>query len=146
MFEQDYLGRMIKEFIEALIRTLKESRELENPLESAHSIEKTLENCTDIDGQILLNLQPDSMVNMLQVTNVDPKLCPFIAFSLQLESHYLKKAGEADLAKLRMDQAKAVAKAYEVDLEEPPLELSENLSEEDFQTLSELGFDKQGKL
>ncbi|MCF0231655.1 MAG: hypothetical protein HUJ63_05180 [Enterococcus sp.] len=141
MFEQDYLGRMIKDFIEGLIRTLKESRELENPLESASSIEKILENCTDIDGQILLNLQPESMVNMFQVTNIDPKLCPFIAHSLQLESHLLKKAGKPELAELRMNQAKAVANAYDIDLEEPPLELKESLSDKDFETLSELGID-----
>ncbi|MCF0104410.1 MAG: hypothetical protein HUJ51_03390 [Eggerthellaceae bacterium] len=141
MLEQDYLSRMIKEFSKALIHTLKGSREFDNPLESANSIEKTLENCIDIDRKILLNLQPESMVNMLQVINIDPKLCPFIAFSLQLESHLFKKSGEDELAELRMGQAKAVVKSYNIDIEEPLLDLKEHLREEDLSSLLELGIE-----
>ena len=34
-----------------------------------------------------------------------------------------------------------MSNAYDIDLEEPPLELKESLSDKDFETLSELGID-----
>ena len=131
MFEHDYLGRMIKDFIDGILRNLQLVREKENPLEAAHNIEQLLENCTDIDGSILLSLEPISLVNMLEVSNADPKLCVYIAHSLKMESILLKKAEKTELSELRMEQAKAVAKTYDVALDEIPVELNDSLAEED---------------
>ena len=84
MFEQDYLMRIIAQLLGA----------------------------TDLDGEALLSLAPESLASVLQVSGVDPHLTEYIARSLMLSGRYHGEAGRADMAELRRAQGLAVAAAF----------------------------------
>ena len=52
----------------------------------------------------------------MQVSAVDPKVTGYIVRSLVLASGYLAEAGDAELAQLRADQARAIADAYGIEV------------------------------
>ena len=115
MFERDYLTRLFTNLAAAIRKTI--FKENKDPRGSADTLEAAIGNATDIDGDALLSLAPESMASILQVTGTDPKVCGYIAHTLLLESQYLTEAGDDDLAAIRRGQAEALAQAYGVDLD-----------------------------
>ena len=71
-----------------------------------------LGDATDLDGEALLSLAPESLASVLQVSGVDPHLTEYIARSLMLSGRYHGEAGRADMAELRRAQGLAVAAAF----------------------------------
>lgn len=57
-----------------------------------------LGDATDLDGEALLSLAPESLASVLQVSGVDPHLTECIARSLMLSGRYHGEAGRADMA------------------------------------------------
>ena len=115
MLQRDYLVKMFTNLAQAIRRTI--FNEKDDPRGSAETLEQALTNATEIDGETLLSLSPESMASILQVTGTDPRVCGYVAHTLMLESDYLVQAGENDLAKVRAAQARALADAYNVDLD-----------------------------
>lgn len=115
MLQRDYLVRLFAMFFKAIVRSLEKS-EQRNPLDAADTLEDAISQATDIDGDVLLSLAPESMASILQVSDTDPRIAGFIAHSLQLESDYLTQAGKDDLAQLRLQQARTLAAAYGIEL------------------------------
>ena len=58
------------------------------------------------------------MASVLQVSGVDPHVTEYVANSLQLESEFLRSAGNDELAEVRAGQAQALASAYGFELAE----------------------------
>ena len=81
-------------------------------------LENAIGDATDLDGSMLLSLAPESMASVLQVSGVDPHVTEYVANSLQLESEFLRSAGNDELAEVRAGQARALALTYGFELAE----------------------------
>ncbi|MCL1797252.1 MAG: hypothetical protein FWG24_02905 [Eggerthellaceae bacterium] len=120
MFEQDYLMRMILQFTRAINRSMLKAAGEEDFEGSAKLIEAAIGDATDMDGDVLLSLAPESMAGVLHVSGTDPKIAEYIAQSLLLEASYLRDAELDARADLREAQARALAQSFgfEIGLEE----------------------------
>lgn len=116
MFEQDYLVRMLVELAAAIRRSLTRSREAKDLEGAVQTLENSITNATDLDGAVLMTLSPESIASVLEVSNADPRVVVYIAHSMQLQAHYLRKLNRDTVADLRDKQAQALAKAYNFDL------------------------------
>ena len=118
--------RLLLKFFKAIVR----SRELkeENAQAAAESLEDAISTATELDGAALLSLSPESIAQVLRVTDVDPNVVQFVARSMLLESVYLNDAASTELASLRAAQAHAIAVGYGFALPPDP---------SDFQSITE---------
>ena len=137
MFEQDYLMRIIAQLLGAIRRSMERAAGEEDPDGAARALDMALGDATDLDGEALLSLAPESLASVLQVSGVDPRVSEYIARSLLLASGYLGEAGEHELAALRAVQARALAVAYDLDLPDTPEELALLLDEADAELAQE---------
>lgn len=118
MFEQDYLMRLLMQFMEAMRRSIERADDGRDPAAAADMLENAIGDATDLDGSMLLSLAPESMATVLQVSGVDPHVIEYVANSLQLESEFLRSAGNDELAEVRAGQVQALASAYGFELAE----------------------------
>lgn len=126
MFEQDYLMKLLLAFYQAMFKSLRRvTDEDEDPKEAADTLDEVVGNAVGMDGTSLLSLTPESVAGVLQVSSTDPRVTEFIARSLLLSSEYLTQAKQGALASLRVEQARAVADAYGIDLPDDPTDLSD---------------------
>lgn len=133
MIEQDYLLRLIAQFIQAMLRAMsmagrraEELQEAEaeadgmakredadpDPLGAAELLETAFGNCIEMDESVLLVLAPESFAGVLQISGVDEQLVPHLVRCLELESEFLDEGGKPALADLRRKQADALALVY----------------------------------
>ena len=112
MFEQDYLMRIIAQLMGAIRRSMERASGEEDPDGAARMLDMAVGEATDLDGEALLSLAPESMATILQVSGVDPHLTEHIARSLLLSARYYGEAGDGDMAALRSNQAQALAAAF----------------------------------
>lgn len=108
--------RLLLDFAAAIRRSIERTEHQRDPETAAHMLEVAIGNATDIDGAVLLSLSPDSIATILEVSGTDPQVTEYIARSMLLASRYQEEAGNAELAKLREEQAYAIAEAYGHDL------------------------------
>lgn len=118
MLHQDYLVRMFMVLAAAMRESLLKSSGKKDPEAAAELLEASLTNATEMDGELLLRMDPDTMVSMLQISDTDPMLIRYVARSLLLESVYLQEAGHCSRATLRKEQAFALARSYGFELSE----------------------------
>lgn len=132
MFQQDYLMRLIWQFVEALRRTVEKD---DDPEAKAESVEGAIANALDMDANVVLGLAPESFASILQVSGTDPHVVEYLVRGMALEAHYLEQAGKQQASQLRFDQACALARAYGVEQprpgEIPALEDFDEMLEED---------------
>ncbi len=112
MLQQDYLLRMFTALAVAIRESMLRAQGDEDPEGAAELLEAALDNSTEIDGSLLLQMAPESFVAMIQLSQTDPDLIGYISRTLMLESQYLLKAGLEAKANLREAQAQALARAY----------------------------------
>lgn len=122
MFERDYLMRLILGFFQTVCIVVRRAEKEKDPEGAADLLERAIGDATELDGDVLLSLSPDSIASILQVSGTDPKVVGFVAHALLLESHYLMMACDFARAELREQQARALAEAYGVDLPDDPPE------------------------
>lgn len=114
MFENDYLMRIILQFVAALQRALRENRA--SPVAEAQDLEALVGNAVNIDARLFFSLAPESMVSMLQLGDFDPQLGGYVLRSMYLEAELLDESDQPDKAQLRREQADAIAQAYGFDV------------------------------
>lgn len=112
MFQQDYLMRLIWQFVEGMRRSLERGKK--DPNLAAESLEATLTDALDIDAGILLGLAPESFASIVQVSGTDPRVVEYAVRCLVLEAHYLEAANKNAVADLRYSQAQALGGAFGV--------------------------------
>ena len=112
MFEQDYLMRIIAQLMGAIRRSMERAGGDENPEGAAQLLDLAVGDATDLDGEALLSLAPESLAGILSVSGVDPILTEHIARTLMLAARYYGEAGNDEAAALRSAQASAVAAAF----------------------------------
>ncbi|WP_251212083.1 hypothetical protein [Adlercreutzia murintestinalis] len=116
MLTQDYLVRMLVDFAAGIMRAMQRQTEERDPRGGAELLEAAVGQAVDIDGDALLALAPESMATVLQVSGTEPALTEYMARSLMLAASYRSEAGQAELAELRANQARALATAYGHDI------------------------------
>ena len=79
MFEQDYLMRLLMQFMEAMRRSIERADDGRDPAAAADMLENAIGDATDLDGSMLLSLAPESMASVLQVSGVDPHVTEYVA-------------------------------------------------------------------
>lgn len=124
MFERDYLVRILVRFAEAIRLSMQRATGEFDPRGAAEMLEAAVGEATDMDGDVLLSLAPESIASVMQVSGVDPRVTEYVARSLLLASSYLNDAGDTGLASIRKAQAHGIAAAYGFDLPDDPLDLS----------------------
>lgn len=112
MLQQDYLLRMFTALAVAIRESIMRAQGDEDPEGAAELLEAALDNSTEIDGSLLLQMAPESFVTMIQLSQTNPDLIGYISRTLMLESQYLREAGLDTKANLREAQAQALARAY----------------------------------
>ncbi len=112
MFEQDYIMRMLVGWADAIRRSMLKAAGQKDPQGAAELLEASISEATDIDGEVLLSLSPESIASVLQVSGTDPQVVEYISRSLLLEANYLREAKFDEMAKLREEQAYALAHAF----------------------------------
>ena len=114
MFENDYLMRIILQFVAALKRALRHQNI--RPEDKAADLEQLIGEAVNIDARLLFSLAPESLVSMLQIGDFDEGLGGYILRSMYLEADLLEEAGLYERANLRRSQADAIVKAYGFDI------------------------------
>ena len=109
MFQQDYLMRLIWQFVEAMRRTVEKD---DDPDAKAASVEDAIANALEMDANVVLGLAPESFAGILSVSGTDPHVVEYLVRGMALESYYLEQAGKQPL---RFDQACALAAAYGIE-------------------------------
>lgn len=112
MFEQDYLVRILTQFAAAIRNSMLLATKDKRPRLAAEQLETSIGEATDIDGEVLLSLAPESIAGVMQVSGTDPKVAEYIARSLLLEAEYLREADLDQKADLREQQAYALGAAF----------------------------------
>lgn len=132
MITEDYLMRMLLVFFEALMNAKSRALNEDDKIGAADLLDKVVSDAAQMDAATFLSLSPDSIAQILQATGTDPQVSEFMVRSLMQSADYRDQAGQHDIAALRKEQAKAIAKAYGCDM---------SVSIEDF--LSKYDFGKQ---
>lgn len=125
MFTQDYLMRMFMQLAAAMKESLLRARGQNDPRAAADMLDEAVFDATEMDGDLLLRMAPESMTAMLQLSQPDPQLMEYVSRSLLLSSQYLREAGDASASALRQEQAYAVARAFDVELGEGSISQNE---------------------
>lgn len=112
MFQQDYLMRLIWQFVEAMRRTVEKDDDLDA---KAASVEDAIANALEMDANVVLGLAPESFAGILSVSGTDPHVVEYLVRGMALESYYLEQAGKQQAAQLRFSQACALAAAYGIE-------------------------------
>lgn len=125
MFTQDYLMRMFMQLAAAMKESLLRARGQNDPRAAADMLDEAVSDATEMDGDLLLRMAPESMAAMLQLSQPDPQFMEYVSRSLLLSSQYLREAGDASASALRQEQAYAVARAFGVELGEGSISQNE---------------------
>ena len=112
MFQQDYLMRLIWQFVEAMRRTVEKD---DDPDAKAASVEGAIANALEMDASVVLGLAPESFAGILSGSGTDPHVVEYLVRGMALESYYLEQAGKQQAAQLRFDQACSLAAAYGIE-------------------------------
>ena len=110
--------RMIMELAGAIRKSILLSRDDDDPDAAAQLLEASLDGATEMDGSLLLTLEPETMATMLQLSGTDPMLIGYVTRTLLLESKFLEKAQSHSMAAFRREQAFAVAESFGIELDD----------------------------
>lgn len=133
MFENDYIMRMILQLTRALQRSLLKG--YPSPESEINDIEGRVGEALGIDPRLMFKLNPESMVSLLQLGDINPALAVFAVRSIYYESDLLEENGELEKAELRRQQADAIARAYDIEVtlaDGSPEAMKEFLDEQEF--------------
>lgn len=139
MFERDYLMKLILGYFKTIVIVIKQGEKEKDPEGAADLLEQAIGEATEIDGEVLLSLAPESIASVLQVSGTDPKVVGYVAHGLLLEAHYLMLACDFARAELREEQARALASVYGFDLPDDLAEAEDILREAAEQGLMDEG-------
>ena len=87
MFERDYLMKLILGYFKTIVIVIKQGEKEKDPEGAADLLEQAIGEATEIDGEVLLSLAPESIASVLQVSGTDPKVVGYVAHGLLLATH-----------------------------------------------------------
>ncbi len=114
MLKNDYILKMIMD-MGTTIRKVIGLPEIDRK-DHFDDIEKAVGDAVNIDPALFFSLDPDSAASLMSVGDVDQKLARYVSHAILLESRMLEVEGDMSRARLRHDQALAVANMFDCDL------------------------------
>ena len=118
MLQRDYLMRIVQMAVQAIIDAVLK-RQKEAPELTCEKLEDMLGQVADMDGGVLLALDPQSIGTMLELGGVmTDSTAELVVRALILESDILRtEVGDTALADLRFAQAQGIAERFYLDFE-----------------------------
>ena len=113
MLQRDYLAKVIESFTKRTSATLRDAVVLRSA-EGVSETEDALGELMELDPAMFLSLAPDSMVTMMRLGGNGEAVGDFVAYVLNALADASLISGDRDTARLRRDQARAVALAFGV--------------------------------
>ena len=121
MLQHDYLLEIIGRFVEsvsvALVSVFRD-REFGRVEEAESAVAELL----DLDASTAMSLAPQSLVTMMSLSGVGESVAGYAAYVLQRVSLAYELEGKPNVARVRHEQAQAIADAFNADLEQTPEE------------------------
>lgn len=114
MLHRDYLLEIISRFVETVTVALRGAL-LEGRIESVEEAEDSVASLIDLDPQTAMNLTPDSLVTMMLLSGMGDSLAQYVSYVLDHVGDAYDDMGDVTKARLRWDQAQAVAESFDVD-------------------------------
>lgn len=101
-----------------LTRALRRSITRSDPSSESEigNIEGKVAEALDLDPRLMFSLEPESLVSILQLGNVDPNLAIFAVRSIYYVSDLFEENEDLEKAELRRRQADAIAQAYGIEV------------------------------
>ncbi len=113
MLQRDYLAKVIESCTKRTSETLRDAVVLRSA-EGVSETEDALGELMELDPAMFLSLAPDSMVTMMRLGGNGEAVGDFVAYVLNALADASLISGDRDTARLRRDQARAVALAFGV--------------------------------
>ena len=113
MLQRDYLAKVIESFTQPTSESLRDAVVLRSA-EGVSETEDALGELMELDPAMFLSLAPDSMVTMMRLGGNGEAVGDFVAYVLNALADASLISGDRDTARLRRDQARAVALAFGV--------------------------------
>jgi hypothetical protein len=106
-YQSDYVLRLIEQMGGLIRRATEQMRSggAEEPYELA---DQAIGLALDIDPAVASRLSPQSLVSLLELSNLDDRVIVLVAEALELEAEVLQSSGEMIAADVRREQASAV--------------------------------------
>ena len=124
MLHRDYLLEIIAQFVETVMAALRHAV-LDGDKASAVEVEDAVAALLDLDPQTAMNLSPDSLVTMMLLSGMGDSLAGYVSYVLDRVGDAYDNQGDHETAKLRWDQAQAVAESFGYDQSIIPEEFAE---------------------
>jgi hypothetical protein len=116
---------MILQLVEAIRRSLEKG--YESPEDEISKLESAIGDAMELEPELALNLEPQSLVSILDLGSFDENLGGYVVRALYYEATLLEEQGKAAVADLRKSQAAAIANKYHIE------DLSDCLSAEELE-------------
>ena len=110
--QQDYILRLIEQ-LGAMIRAALGRREVLKTEEHGGLAGQALGLVLSMDPEMASNLSPQSLVALLELTEVDARVLALLQEALDVEATALGDQGDLTTAMLRRDQAEAIRSLLE---------------------------------
>ncbi len=124
MLHRDYLLEIIGEFVNTVMESLGLAYRRHNPSD-AQSVEEAIAGLLDLDADLALRLEPDSLVTMMVLSGIGDSLADYVTYSLTRLGEVYEEMGDEETASLRRSQAEAVAESFGCDPDVVPPEFQE---------------------
>lgn len=124
MLQRDYIVEMTQRFGNALTRWLKPAV-LEGDLESIGGVETAVAELLDLPASTALSLDPASLVTIMELSGIADSVAGYVSYALLRLGDAYDAAGEASVAEVRRQQARAIAGAFGAELGKVPEEYEE---------------------
>ena len=124
MLHRDYLLEIIARFVDTVTVALRRAL-FDGKFEAAREVEDNIAALLDLDPATAMNLSPDSLVTMMLLSGMGDALAQYVSYALDRVGDAYDDMGEEATARLRWDQAEAVAESFGVDQNTIPEEFAD---------------------
>lgn len=124
MLHRDYLLEIIARFVDTVTVALRRAL-FDGKFEAAREVEDSIAALLDLDPATAMNLSPDSLVTMMLLSGMGDALAQYVSYALDRVGDAYDDMGEEATARLRWDQAEAVAESFGVDQNTIPEEFAD---------------------
>ena len=124
MLHRDYLLEIIARFVDTVTVALRRAL-FDGKFEAAREVEDSIAALLDLDPATAMNLSQDSLVTMMLLSGMGDALAQYVSYALDRVGDAYDDMGEEATARLRWDQAEAVAESFGVDQNTIPEEFAD---------------------
>lgn len=124
MLQKDYVLEMVRRFGDVLARWLRPAV-LDADSEAIDEVENAIGSLVDLDGATALSLAPESLVTMMELSGVADSVAGYASYALLRLGDAYDAAGNATVAGVRREQARAISEAFGSELGRVPEEYQE---------------------